>query len=335
VGGARVGSDGAADLVLEPFDAGEMEVRIARTLCAGPRVPVREARLRFQRALLASVLALLALRAVPAAAAADPDPLFDDEDELYADAGPWDPIEPLNRGVLRVNLVIDRWVLAPVVRAYDFVLPAPARRAVRRALVNIDSPAVVVNDLLQGSPIEAMVTLTRFGVNSTIGIAGLFDPAAALFLPPHQTDFGETLALAGVPNGPYLVLPLVGPTTARNASGYAVDFLFRPTTYLLTPFAQIVWIGFTEGGTGFTTRAAHAEALEALEASAIDYYAALRSAWWQDSEAGVRARREAPWRLVNLLPKLGAGSLAPSGREVVDLAPQRGSETVEAVALQY
>jgi phospholipid-binding lipoprotein MlaA len=273
------------------------------------------------------------LGAVPGAAGAY-DPLFDDDVAGEAPTGPWDPLEPVNREVFQVNAVLDDWFFEPLICAYDFVVPAPARRALRRALRNIDSPAVAVNDLLQGSPIEAMITVTRLGVNSTIGVAGLFDPASALGLPAHETDFGDTLALAGVPNGPYLVLPVVGPTTARDASGYAVDFLFRPTTYVLTPLPLIVWSGITEGGSGIAARDAHAEALQALETSAVDYYAALRNAWWQNAEAEVRARREAPLRLVNLWRELRGGSLAPAGSQVVDPGSQRRDESVEAVALQ-
>lgn len=282
-------------------------------------------------ALLCGVLAatLIAGRA----RAAD-DPLFEEDAAVPAVTGPWDPLEPVNRRLLHVNELLDRWAIAPLVRGYEAVVPAAARRAVRRALVNLDSPAVFVNDLLQGSPIEAMITVTRFTVNSTLGLAGLFDPASRLFLAPHTTTFGETLALARVPHGPYLVLPIVGPTTARDGCGYLVDFLFRPTTYLLTPFAQVVWIGVTESSSGFTVRAAEGPGLAALRASALDYYAALRSAWWQTREGRVRARREAPLRLVNLVPRLWRRAPPAAGGEVVDAATEQRHQAVEALAVQ-
>lgn len=293
---------------------------------------MRSPRRRFVRPAL--LCCLIAAALAGSSARAGGDPLFEDDAAVPATAGPWDPFEPVNRGVLHVNDAVDRWAVAPLVRAYEAAVPAAARRAVRRALVNLDSPAIFVNDLLQGSPIEAMITVTRFTVNTTLGIAGFFDPASRLFLPAHSTTFGETLAVAGVPHGPYLVLPVVGPTTARDGCGYVVDFLFRPTTYLLTPFAQVVWLGVTEGGSGFTIRAAEGPGLEALRASALDYYAALRSAWWQTREGRVRARREAPLRLVNLLPALWRRSLAASGRQVVDPAAEQRRERVEALAVE-
>src|SRR5262249_24917571 len=124
-------------------------------------------------------------------------------------------------------------------------------------------------------------------------------------------------------------------TTARGASGYAVDFLFRPTTYLLTPAAQIVWTGLTQGGSGIALRDANADALRALEVSAVDYYAALRNAWWQNEEAAVRTRRDAPLRIVNLWPRLWGSSLAPAGSQVVDTGAQRRDESVETVAFEH
>jgi phospholipid-binding lipoprotein MlaA len=124
--------------------------------------------------------------------------------------------------------------------------------------VNLDSPAVFVNDVLQCEPRDAAVTAARFAVNTTAGVGGLLDPATPLGLPGHHSDFGQTLALLAVPSGPYLVLPVVGPTTARDGTGYLVDFLFRPTTYLLTPGAQVVVTSVTEGSAGIAMLDANA-----------------------------------------------------------------------------
>ena len=92
----------------------------------------------------------------------------------------WDPLESVNRKTLRMNGALDRWIFDPVTSAYAFVVPAPARLAVRRFLVNLNSPVVLANDVLQLAPLDAAVTVTRFGINSTIGLAGLFDPATKL-----------------------------------------------------------------------------------------------------------------------------------------------------------
>lgn len=262
------------------------------------------------------------------------DPLYDETDGDVPVSFP-DPLERMNRLMFRLNAHLGRWVIDPLVRAYDFAVPAPGRRAIRRALLNLDSPAVFVNDVLQCEPTDAAVTFTRFGVNTTVGVAGLFDPATRLGLAGHQSDFGQTLALMGVPSGPYLILPVVGPTTARDGTGYLVDFLFRPTTYLLTPGMQVVVTSVTEGGVGIATLDANAEALHALEASAVDYYAALRSAFYQDRTARIWARREgehpivsAARRLLLVLP------LASAGGEVRDLPAHRGEHRLEALALE-
>ena len=262
------------------------------------------------------------------------DPLYDEPESDVPTSFP-DPFERMNRLTFRLNEHLGRWVIDPLVRGYDFAVPAPGRRAIRRALVNLDSPAVFVNDVLQCDPTDAAVTFTRFAVNSTVGIAGLLDPASSLGLAGHQSDFGQTLALVGVPSGPYLILPVVGPTTARDGTGYLVDFLFRPTTYLLAPGTQVVVTSVTEGGAGIAILDANAEALHALEASAVDYYAALRSAFYQDRTARIWARRPGGHPIVAAARRvLHALPLASAGGEVRDLPAHRGEERLEALALE-
>lgn len=281
------------------------------------------------------VLALF--RPGPVRASLDPDPLFD-EPEASPTARVSDPLESVNRGVLHFNLVIGDWVLDPLSRAYAWVVPGPARLAIRRALHNLDDPAIFANDVLQGSPVDAGTTLIRFVLNTSIGIGGLFDPAEAMRFPGHQNDFGTTLGIAGVPTGPYMIVPLLGPTTARDATGVIVDFMFRPTTYLLTPPVAMFVTGIRDGTLGFATYEAHAQALEALEASSVDFYSTLRSAYLQDADARLRARRDAPYRLVNLWRDDSAGgarTLSAPGGEVGDLLPNRRDERIEAAAVQY
>jgi phospholipid-binding lipoprotein MlaA len=246
----------------------------------------------------------------------------------------WDPIEPVNRHMLDVNMQIDRWFFDPITRAYAFVVPSPARQSVRRFLVNLDSPAVFANDLLQLAPLDAAVTLVRFGFNTTVGVAGLFDPATRIGLTGHTTDFGQTMALYGVPSGPYLMLPILGPTTARDGSGYVVDFLFQPTTYVLPGLTLFVYASIHEGSAGLALRDAQAAGLHALEMSSVDFYAALRSAYYQDRTAAIEARRDRGPRAVEQRT-LRALSLAPSGGKVGDLAAQHGGQGREAVALEH
>jgi phospholipid-binding lipoprotein MlaA len=245
----------------------------------------------------------------------------------------WDPIESFNRRTLDLNMNLDRWFLDPITRAYAFVVPNPARQAVRRFLINLDSPSVLANDLLQLAPLDATVTLMRFGFNSTVGLGGLFDPADAIGMTGHTTDFGQTMALYGVPSGPYLMLPILGPTTARDGSGYVVDFLFQPTTYVLPGITLFVFASIHEGSAGLAAREAGAEGLRALEASSVDFYAALRSAYYQNRTAAIEARSDRGPRAV-AERALRMFSLSSAGGKVGDLSAQHGDQRREAVALE-
>lgn len=237
------------------------------------------------------MVGLIGLISVTAEAAAPPadDPLFGDGAHAASDI--YDPMEPVNRVVLKFNQGLDHWVLDPVTDVYDMVVPTGARRAVRRAIFNLDAPAVFVNDVLQLAPANAGITASRFALNTVFGACGLIDFAELVGIPGHQSDFGQTLGLYGVSSGPFLILPLFGPTTLRDGTGFLVDFWFRPTTYFLTPLSNIVFTSIRDGTAGLAALDAHGPALEALEASSIDFYAALRSAYMQDREGQIRNRR--------------------------------------------
>src|SRR5690606_31865607 len=128
----------------------------------------------------------------------------------------------------------------------------------------------------------------RFALNSTFGLAGIFDPAREAGLEPHRADFGQTLGRYGVGPGVYLVLPLLGPSSARDAVGTLVDLALRPDTWLL-PIPPRVLLG---GTWGISEREQHIEALDALEGSSVDFYAAIRTAYWMNREAFVREARQ-------------------------------------------
>jgi len=211
-------------------------------------------------------------------------------DELFDEpVGPIvdDPLEPVNRSVFAMNKRMDDYLIEPLSRAYAFVVPGPARRAIRRAFVNLNSPAVFVNDLLQLSPRRAGITGARFVINSTLGLAGLIDTAGLMGISGHHTDFGVTLAKFGVGSGPYLVLPLVGPTTARDAIGDLVDLFLLPQTWFLGP-TTLIFAAY-QGSEGFTLRDVHREALEALEESSVDFYVAMRFAYLKNRAAELAA----------------------------------------------
>jgi phospholipid-binding lipoprotein MlaA len=280
------------------------------------------------------LVALALALAVPVARAEERDPLF--EDDAAPAASVPDPFERGNRLVFALNQRLDRWLFDPLTRAYAFVVPDPARRAVRRVLANLGASSVFVNDVLQLVPGDAAVTAGRFAINTTVGVAGVFDVASRLGLPEHVSDFGQTLALYGAPTGPYLIIPAVGPTTVRDAAGYLVDLVFRPATYFLGPGAALVIVtGVQEGGTGITVRDANADALRALEASSMDFYAALRSAWAQDREARIWARRQDRGARALVRRVSGALALAAPGGEVGDPAPHEAGERRKALALEH
>lgn len=213
------------------------------------------------------------------------------DNELEAAAGFPDPFENANRKMLVFNQGLERWVLDPVTTVYRFVLPSFARKSILRFLVNFDSPAVFANDLMQREWRDAGITAGRFGINSTIGIGGLFDPALYFGLEPHTSDFGQTLALEGVPSGAYLIVPLFGPYTVRDGVGDIVDIFLRPITFFLGPIDQIFYATIYGGSSGIALHDAHGEELDMLEESSVDFYAALRNAYYQNRTAEIWARR--------------------------------------------
>ncbi len=217
------------------------------------------------------------------------DALFEDDFDLPSEGATHDPFERVNRNIFRGNRVLDRMLLDPLTQGYRFLLPGPVRRSIRGVFENLGSPGVIVNDLLQGEPALARDASARFVVNTTVGLAGIWDPATRLGWEAHSSDFGQTLGRAGWQTGPYLVLPVFGPNTTRDLVGDVVDLALRPDTWLL-PLASRLVIGSTDG---ISTRDANIEALNALEASSVDFYAAMRSAFLMNREAFV-TERDAP-----------------------------------------
>lgn len=130
-----------------------------------------------------------------------------------------DPIESFNRQVFEFNDVVDRAFLKPVAQAYEYVLPEPVRDCISNIFSNFREPSNAVNNLLQGKPIDAVSDTCRFVVNSTVGLLGCFDPARQMGLEKHNEDFGQTLGRWGIGSGPYLVVPILGPSTLRDAIG--------------------------------------------------------------------------------------------------------------------
>ena len=141
----------------------------------------------------------------------------------YNEAEINDPLESMNRATFAVNDALDTVIMEPVARGYRAVAPEPARKGVRNFLRNLRSPVNIANQLLQGDLEGAGNDLTRFAVNSLVGVGGLFDVAGSEGYEYEREDFGQTLGKWGVDSGPYLVLPLLGPSSFRDATGLAID----------------------------------------------------------------------------------------------------------------
>ncbi|MBW2543075.1 MAG: VacJ family lipoprotein [Deltaproteobacteria bacterium] len=216
------------------------------------------------------------------------DDLFDDEFGFGEDALPYDPLERTNRSMLNFNQELNRYVFDPMIRGYRFAVPRSGRQAVHRVFLNMEAPTTLVNDLLQLRFKDAATTVGRFFLNSTIGFGGIFDVAIEADWEHHESDFGQTLGRYGVGPGPYLMLPLLGPSTVRDGVGSLVDIFLHPLFYVfgLTPN---ILIG---AGSGFSSLDAHDPALKALEESSVDFYAALRSAYLQNRAALILKSRE-------------------------------------------
>ncbi len=212
----------------------------------------------------------------------------DDYAALYGEAPPaadasataapvpvaYDPWEPMNRGIHAFNNMIDRAVARPIARAYVTVVPQPVRLGVTNFFDNLGAPLTIVNQVLQGRPRDAVQTLGRFVVNSTLGIGGVFDPASDLKMKRRSEDFGQTLGIWGWRSSRYVELPFFGPRTLRDVFGLAGD---APLS--MTPRIEEDKVRIALQGLQLVDTRAQLLALDALRDAAPDEYAITRDAW--------------------------------------------------------
>ena len=191
-----------------------------------------------------------------------------------------DPFEGVNRVFFYLNGALDFLLFEPLADFYRGVMPEDARQAVSRAFTNLAEPVVAANHLLQLEGERAATSLGRFAVNSTVGVAGLFDVATELGLEADDADFGQTLHHYGVGDGPYLVLPIFGPYAARDALGFGADALLDARTYLLEPEVRLA-LGL---GEGVVRREEIIESVDFLVEHAGDYYEAVRAWTYQQRQ---------------------------------------------------
>jgi phospholipid-binding lipoprotein MlaA len=233
------------------------------------------------------LLAVTLAGSLLAGCAARPDP--SDPDEVAEFRQNNDPAEPFNRTMYDVHQGIDRVVLRPVAVAYRDVVPQPVRTGVRNLLGNLRTPVILANDMLQGEPRRAGDTLGRFIINSTLGIAGIFDVAASHFgVRGHTEDYGQTMAVWGVGEGPYLFIPVLGPSNPRDLTGFGMGIASDPLTWVGQGVAVDVLTGTRAGVTVVDTRESLINALDDVERTSLDPYATLRSAYRQRRNAEIR-----------------------------------------------
>jgi len=202
-----------------------------------------------------------------------------------------DPLEPLNRTVFRINTALDEAFIKPIAQAYRDAVPPYVRDRIRSAIDNLAEPRIFANDLLQGRGDAAATTFVRFSMNTTLGLAGLFDPATERGYPKQSGDFGQTLYTWGFDSGPYLVLLFFGPSNLRDTVGLGVDLFTTPPGPLLQSHAGLV-AGFVVGTVdGVDLRSRNIETLDEIKASALDYYSHLKSIVQQRREAQLREGR--------------------------------------------
>lgn len=270
----------------------------------------RSARTRI--ATLAVGLALAACAAPPPAD--DPDAVAD-YNERY------DPIEPTNRVFYRVNDFADRNVLRPVAQGYRNTLPASVRNGVHNSLSNLGNPAQFANDVMQGHPRKAGNSLMRLLINSTAGVGGVFDVATGLGFPDHDNDFGLTLAVWGVGSGPFLFLPVLGPSNPRDAVGYGANSGLDPLTWV--SFGGSRTLGWARFGVGAVDgRERVLDATDSIQRSAVDPYASYRSLYQQNRASKVEeARQDLPATIPAWFPARPAAPASAAPRPPDRVAP--------------
>ena len=231
-----------------------------------------------------------------------------------ARAEPADPLEQVNRRVHAFNRLAQVHALGPAAELYRAQVPAPVRQGIGQALANLREPVVAASALAAGDVTAARTAATRFGINTVLGWGGVRDRAAEMGHAPRAFTPADALCAWGVPAGPFLVLPLLGPTNVRDAIGDGVDSLGNPvglaTGYAFTPLAsQLIGAGRGALG-GLTLRADNIETLDALRAESLDYYARLRSVVQQRRDAQLGRTSERGGGLITL-DDPGAGPAAP------------------------
>ncbi len=248
--------------------------------------------LTFRPPALPPLAAALVLAAVLAGCATPPP--ASDRDAVAEFNETHDPLEPTNRVFYAINNGLDVVVLRPLAVAYKYALPGEVRSHVHNVLTNLSAPVALLDDVLAAHPRRAGDSLMRLLVNSTVGAAGVFDVATGWGWPAHDTDGGMTLAVWGLPEGPFLFLPVLGPSSPRDASGFGADVALDPFTWLGQGSA-VTALGLSRYGlTAIDTRSGLIDQLDKITAQALDPYATIRSLYRQHRQSQIEDARTDP-----------------------------------------
>ncbi|VVD34647.1 MlaA family lipoprotein [Paraburkholderia dioscoreae] len=234
------------------------------------------------------------------------------------DRKPGDPFEPVNRAVFSFNDGLDRYIAVPAAKGYQKVTPQPLRTAVSNFFSNLGDLTNAANALLQLKITDATEDIVRFAFNSTFGLGGLLDWATPAGLPKHHQDFGLTLGHWGIPSGPYLVLPLFGPSTVRDSMGLIVDVKFNPLNYMepavRNPLYVLQFVSVRSDLLG---------ASDLLQQAALDKYSFVRDAYTQQRQARLRGTGDTAAPLPNYDDQgdSGASSVPAAGAPAAGALP--------------
>jgi phospholipid-binding lipoprotein MlaA len=216
----------------------------------------------------------------------------------------YDPWEPVNANIFEFNRQVDRFVLKPVAKGYDFILPDVVQVGISNMFYNLRFAPRFLNNVFQGKFKGAGIEVGRFLINSTVGLAGFFDPAKRINLVTPEEDFGQTLGFYGVKPGPYLVLPFLPPFTVRDFTGYIGDIALNPINWLVVPIIEVDGVPSVIAHKNRTTtsfiqigarvgeivneRSRNLEKYQGVEEATLDLYAAVRNAYLQNRARMIR-----------------------------------------------
>ena len=205
-------------------------------------------------------------------------------------AGDSDPLEGYNRGMFMVNKAVDTVLIRPIAWGYRYITPDPIRSRIGNASDNLYEPISMINAFLQGDFTGGMTNFWRFVLNSTVGIAGLNDVAETAGLAPRREDFGQTLAFWGIGSGPYIVLPLIGPSNLRDTSGKLADWFMDPVNYALRARTTEWTMYGVRAGQALVTRERYLDPIDDIYSSSLDPYASFKSIYEQRRAAELSNR---------------------------------------------